>query len=249
MRPIAPLSSEKLNLCSDSSTSSIKSSDSKKSLKNVTNSTDWKHKPLKPIHKVTRKYRSRSANPPSGPSKVVLPPMIVNQSSGSSALSSINASHIPNGRPVSLMRGSILTNNPLSSNISGNPTALNNSNGEGNLLNQITTTPVVPQLQLRMIQSAPTVSRSVNLPPILQSKTPSKKLQSHISPNHNSNNPQTITSTPTPTTTTILPNPHVTPTKSSKNSQFNKQTLLTPIEKKESYEEYEETGGILAPRK
>lgn len=235
MRPIAPLSSEKLNLCSDSSTSSIKASDSKKSLKNHPNPSDWKHKPLKPIHKVTRKYRSRSANPPSGPSKVLLPPMTVNQSSAVAAVSlspgvttSLNSSNLMNSRPLSLMRGSILTNG----NHSGN-----GSESKG-LTPISTSTPVVPQLQLRMIQSAPNaVSRSVNLPPILQSKTPSKNLQSNISSNHCN----------APTPTPILKST-ITPSKEKKN-QMNKQLPLTPIEKKESYEEYEEVGGILAPRK
>ena len=35
----------------------------------------------------------------------------------------------------------------------------------------------IPTLQLRVIQSAPSVSRSVNLPPIATSKTPKHKLQ------------------------------------------------------------------------
>lgn len=139
------------------------------------------NQPLKPLRKVARKFRSRSANPPSitGPSRVLLPPMAVH--------------HSADGRPVSLMRGSILRseNNPP---LSENPSP-----------------PNIPELQLRLIQSAPTVTRSVNLPPILGSKTPSKPCQSER--------------------------------KGVKNSP------LASLKKKTSFEEYEENGGILAPRR
>jgi hypothetical protein len=75
--------------------------------------------------------------------------------------------------------------------------------------------PLIPLLQLRMIQSAPTVTRSVNLPPILGSQTPSKKLQTE--------------------------NGHQV-------RKVLKKVTLMSLKKKASFEEYEESGGILAPR-
>jgi hypothetical protein len=188
MRPAAPLSGEKLNLYSEPAPLSIKKNSSKQSLNRPTNSIQC-HQQLKPLRKVTRKFRSRSANPPAicGPSKTILPPM---------AIQSTN-----DGRPVSLMRGNVLLSPHLDEQ--GNPISA-------------TPPPSIPLLQLRMIQSAPTVTRSVNLPPILGSQTPSKKLQTE--------NSQQI-------------------------RKVTKKVPLISLQKKASFEEHEETGGILAPRR
>lgn len=101
------------------------------------------------------------------------------------------------GRPSSLIRGTSENHPPLS---------------EG--LNVPAPPPIIPQLQLRLIQSAPTVTRSVNLPPIVGSKTPSKPTQSDGS-----------------------------------HRKLTKKSPSASIKKKASYEEYEENGGILAPRR
>jgi hypothetical protein len=145
---------------------------------------------LKPLRKFSRKYRSRSANPPSisGPSKVLLPPMVTHQSC--------------DGRPVSLR--AVTGGGPIHENESQPIQCDEQSNPS----------PTVPLLQLRMIQSAPTVTRSVNLPPILGSKTPSKKLQ----------------------------------TDSAQMRKVTKRVALVSLQKKASFEEHEQTGGILAPR-
>mmetsp|Transcript_8506 Transcript_8506/g.12696 ORF Transcript_8506/g.12696 Transcript_8506/m.12696 type:complete len:852 (-) Transcript_8506:111-2666(-) len=156
LRPIAPLSSQKLSLCTESSGSSLLSTQKGKGkqgpvlvkkdvysvpLKQANLSHNHhalhphdKHqlnsKPLKSLRKKTN-LRSKSANIAGGGSSVVLPPM---------------------ERQPSALR------------------ALKN--------------PMIPQLQLRVIQSAPSVSRSLNLPPIMSSKTPNK-LQSTSHSTHN----------------------------------------------------------------
>jgi hypothetical protein len=189
MRPAAPLSGEKLNLYSEPAPLIIKKNSSKQSINRPSNSNSLQcNQQLKPLRKVTRKFRSRSANPPAicGPSKLLLPPM---------AIQSTN-----DARPVSLMRGSMLLSPHLDEQ--GNPISA-------------TPPPSIPLLQLRMIQSAPTVTRSVNLPPILGSQTPSKKLQTE--------------------------NGHQV-------RKVLKKVTLMSLKKKASFEEYEESGGILAPR-
>mmetsp|Transcript_5045 Transcript_5045/g.7708 ORF Transcript_5045/g.7708 Transcript_5045/m.7708 type:complete len:769 (-) Transcript_5045:242-2548(-) len=147
LRPIAPLSSQKLSLCSEPSTGGVHMTKGKSKsglllVKKDAYPVHLKHgtlahsnhalhihphdkhqlnsKPLKPLRKRT-KLRSKSANVSGGGSSIALPPM---------------------ERQPNALR------------------ALKN--------------PMIPQLQLRVIQSAPSVSRSVNLPPILSSKTPNK---------------------------------------------------------------------------
>jgi hypothetical protein len=194
-RPAAPLSSEKLNLCSDSSSKNLTTNASKKSMLPAPVGQHHQHQhSLKPLRKISRKYRSRSANPPSlyGPSKVLLPPMAIHQSC--------------DGRPVSLRAAA-----GCGEGENGSPSIHSDE--------QSNPSPSIPLLQLRMIQSAPTVTRSVNLPPILGSKTPSKKLQQE----HKATSPAQM-------------------------RKVTKRIALVSLQKKASFEEHEQAGGILAPR-
>lgn len=103
--------------------------------------------------------------------------------------------------------------------------------------------PNVPKLQLRIIQSAPSVSRSINLPPILKSKTPSKKLQGNYASYAEENildvdyeaevKEQGVSEKHRP----VNSNKHVN---TSKVGESNSKSCL--------HDENESCGGILAPR-
>ena len=180
MRPIAPLSGQKINICCEADvkettpTHSILSK--KQPLQALEKNKDQKL--VRSIAKPKATTRSKSANVASpNPIKILLPPMQTLSESSSTS--------------------SYLKMKPI--------------RGQS-----------VPELPLRLVQSAPCVTQSMNLPPLMS----------------------TISS---PKRKSIQPIENLVVTASCPTKLSNRK-FLTSSQRRPSYEEFEQKGGILAPR-